>query len=171
MSQPASRIRPAVEADLAAINRIYNDEVLHGIATWDLEPWSEARRREWFREHDAGTPVLVAEHEGELAGFAYLSAYRGKPGYRFTRENTVFVDPRLHRRGIGRLLLAALIEEARRLRLRTLVAWIEAGNAASIELHRAAGYTEVGHERETGYKFGRWLDAVEMQLLLDRPEV
>lgn len=163
------RIRAATSDDLPAIHRLYNDEIMGGVATWDIEPWPWERRVAWFAEHDDDTPVLVAEQDGQVVGFTYLSHYRPKPGYRFTRENTIFVDPRWHRAGIGRLLLGALIEEARRLGIHTLVAWIESENVASIELHRSLGYEVVGRERETGYKFDRWLSSVEVQLLLDGP--
>lgn len=163
------RVRPASADDLPAVHRLYNDEVLGGVATWDIEPWSWERRVEWFAEHDENTPVLVAEQDRQVVGFAYLSIYRPKPGYGCTRENTIFVDPRFHRAGIGRLLLGALIEEARRIGMHTLVAWIESENVGSIELHRSLGYTVIGTERETGFKFGRWLNTVEVQLMLREP--
>ena len=168
-------IRRARASDLPAINRIYNDEILHGVATWDTEPWPDERRTAWFAEHEADptTPVLVAEVNGdggpETAGFAYLSIYRPRIGYRYTRESTVYVDPRYHRRGFGRRLMEPLIEEARRLELHVLLGVIEASNLASIELHRALGYEETTRLREVGYKFDRWLDSVTMELLLPRP--
>ena len=168
-------IRRARESDLPAINRIYNDEILHGVATWDTEPWSDERRTAWFAEHEADptTPVLVAEVDteggAETVGFAYLSIYRPRIGYRYTRESTVYVDPRYHRRGLGRLLMEPLIEEARRLELHVLLGVIESGNVASIELHRALGYEEVSRLRDVGRKFDRWLDSVTMELLLPRP--
>lgn len=174
MPEPvAPRIRPASAADLPEINRIYNHEVEHGVATWDLEPWPHARRERWFRERDASTPVLVAEAPdggpARLAGFAYLSLHDPKAGYRFTREDTLYVDPAWQRRGIGRALLATLLDEARRLGLHVIIAGIEAENAASIALHRRFGFEVVGRERETGHKFGRWLSKVEMLLILDAP--
>ena len=159
-------IRPATAADLAAINRIYNDEVLHGTATWDEQPWSAEQRRAWLEDRDASTPVLVAEAGGEVAGFGYLSQYRPKVGYRFTREDTVYVDPRFHRRGIGGELLVALIEAARRSDVHALIAVIEATNIASVALHERYRFELIGTEREVGFKFGRWLDSVYMELLL-----
>src|SRR5687768_14621870 len=101
----APRIRPATEADLVEINRIYNHEVATGVATWDIEPWSLERRHAWFAEHDASTPVLVADApgvEGTLAGFGYLALHRPRAGYRYSREDTLYVDPPYQRRGIGR---------------------------------------------------------------------
>ncbi len=164
-------IRRATETDLPAINAIYNREVREGVATWELDEWRAERRLEWFREHDDASPVFVAESGGVLVGFSYLSTYRGRRGYQYTRENTIFVDTPYQRSGIGRLLLARLIEEARALGLRTLVAWIEATNTGSVELHQTFGYTVIGREVETGRKFGEWRSAVEVQLLLDRPDV
>jgi len=169
MSAPL--IRPATEADLEAINAIYNREVLGGVATWELDPWSDDRRLEWFRARDHEEPVLVAVIDGELVGFTYLSRYRGRRGYRFTRENTVFVTPDHQRQGIGRALLGAIIEAGRSLGLRTLVAWVDEDNVGSIRLHRAFGYEQIGRESETGHKFGEWRSAIELQLLLERPEV
>jgi L-amino acid N-acyltransferase YncA len=162
------RLRPAVEADLPAINRIYNEEIRTGVATFDLEEWTAARRAAWFAEHDPDeTPILVAELDGRLVGFGYLSLFGGKPGYYYTRENTVFVDPAYQRRGIGQLLLDAIVEEARRVGAHTLIARIEASNEGSIEIHRRAGYELTGREREVGRKFDRWLDVVVMTRLVE----
>lgn len=161
------RIRPAAESDLPAVNAIYNREVEGGVATWELDPWPLERRVEWFRARDHEEPVLVAERDGRLIGFAYLTKYRGRRGYRFTRENTVFVDASEQRRGVGRALLEGLIEAARALGLHTLVAWIDDENVGSIELHRALGYAVVGGERETGHKFDSWRSSVELQLMLE----
>ncbi len=157
-----------MESDLAAIQRIYNHEILHGTATWDIEPWSDDERRLWLEEHaaDPTLPAIVAQLDSEVAGFAYFSIYRGKVGYRYTRETSVYVDERFHRRGIGVALVRAQIETARGLSLHALMAVIEASNDASIALHAALGFERVALKREVGRKFGRWLDSVEMQLLL-----
>ncbi len=159
-------VRHAAASDLGAINRIYNHELLHGTATWDEEPWSIEQRREWFEQHDQSTPVLVAELDGGVVGFAYLSLYRPKVGYRFTRENTVYVEEGHQGRGVGRRLLEALLEEARRGGVHAVIAVIEAENAVSIRLHERLGFELIGTEREVGFKFGRWLDSVYMELLL-----
>jgi phosphinothricin acetyltransferase len=167
----APLIRPATEADLEAMNRIYNREVREGVATWELDEWPEAQRLAWFRARDDQEPVVVAEVDGRFAGFSYLTKYRGRRGYRFTRENTIFVDVPYQRRGVGRALLQAVVEAGRGMGLRTLLAFIDDTNTGSIELHRAFGYTEVGREYETGYKFGAWRSSVELQYLYNRPEV
>ncbi|MFN0145551.1 MAG: N-acetyltransferase family protein [Dehalococcoidia bacterium] len=161
-------IRDATEADLPRIHAIYNDAILTTTATWDEVPWPFERREEWWQEHaaDPSIPVLSAEAAGEVAGFAYLSRYSTKSGYRFTREDTVYVDPAHHRRGIGRALMVPLIERARQLGLHALMAGIESENAASIALHQSLGFVAVSREREIGFKFGRWLDLVRMQRML-----
>ncbi len=160
-------IRVASAGDLPAIHRIYNDEIATGTATWDEQPWSFEQREAWFAEHDDATPVLVAEVDGELVGFAYLSWYNPKSGYRFTREDTVYVDARYQRRGIGRARLGGLIEQARRIGVHAILGKIEARNEASIALHREFGFEIVGRERATGFKFGRWLDNVVVELLIE----
>ncbi|MDA0269464.1 MAG: GNAT family N-acetyltransferase [Chloroflexi bacterium] len=166
---PEVTVRRAEERDLEAINAIYNREIREGIATWDLDEWTLEARQAWFREHDDRSPVFVAEVDGRVAGFAYLSRYRGKPGYRWTREDTVYIAPEAQGRGIGRALLGTLVEAARALGIRAVVAWIEAENAGSIALHERFGFVLTGSEHDTGRKFGRWLSDVEMQLTLDGP--
>jgi phosphinothricin acetyltransferase len=161
-----AQIRAAAAADLPAINAIYNEEILTGVATWDYEPWTLAAREQWFAERDPTEPVLVAEADRSIAGFGYLSWYRTKAGYQYTRENTVYIDPAHQRRGLGARLLEALIEQARARRIRALIAQIETSNEASIVLHERYGFVRLGIERQVGYKFGRWLDAQPMQLLL-----
>jgi phosphinothricin acetyltransferase len=129
------------------------------------------QRRQWFAEHDRDetTPVFVADAGGEVAGMSYLSSYRPRPGYRYTRENTVYVDPRFHRRGIGAQLLGALVDEAGRVGLRSVIAVIEGSNDASIALHERFGYEQVGLMHDVGHKFGGWLDSVYMELRLPGP--
>ena len=117
------------------ILRIYNEEILHGVATWDEAPWTMERRKAWFAGHDESTPVLVAEVEGEFAGFAYLSMLSDKAGWRFSREDTIYLDPKFHGQGIGKILLVALLEEGRRIGVNLVVASITSSNAASLALH------------------------------------
>jgi phosphinothricin acetyltransferase len=168
VTQPV--VRDATAADLPRINAIYNDAIATTVATWDEDPWPIERRQAWWDEHaaDPTTPVLVASLPGEpVAGFAYLSWYRPKAGYRFTREDTVYIDPGYHGRGIGRALLAELVTRARRDGMHALVAIIEASNTASISLHARLGFRVAGREPEVGRKFGRWLDLVTMVMLLE----
>ncbi len=160
-------IREASEADLEAINGIYNREVLQGVATWDEQPWSSEARADWFAERvRGGDAVLVAERAGVVVGFGYLSPYRARTGWRFTHEDTLYIAPEAQRSGAGTAMLDALIHAARDRELHALVAVIEAGNVGSIALHQRFGFTVVGTKREVGFKFGRWLDLIELQLLL-----
>ncbi|MDA1062154.1 MAG: GNAT family N-acetyltransferase [Chloroflexi bacterium] len=157
-------IRPARRDDVLAIQRIYNHEVLHSLATFDEAPWSTEHRLAWL-EQQRGELVLVAVGERSVVGFAHL-APRARSAYRFTREATVYVDPAEYRGGVGRRLVEALIEGARARDLHVLLARIESGNAASIALFESLGFERAGLQREVGYKHGRWLDVVDLQLLL-----
>ena len=116
---------------------------------------------------DGGYPYIVAEIGGAIAGYAYAGSYRPRPAYRFSVEDSIYVDPKAQRRGVGRLLLAHLIEECERRGFRQMVAVIgDSAQTPSIELHRALGFRMVGTVENVGYKFGRWLDSVNMQRAL-----
>lgn len=167
-SSATATIRPARLSDIAAIARIYADAVLGGTASFEIEPPSEA---EMTRRMEAllakRYPYLVAEHENRVAGYAYAGPYRDRRAYDWSVENSVYVDPRFHRRGIGRLLMARLIEETTARGFRQMIAVIgDSAQIASIELHRAAGFTLVGTVRSIGFKHGKWLDTPLMQLAL-----
>ena len=116
---------------------------------------------------DGGYPYIVAEIGGAIAGYAYAGSYRPRPAYRFSVEDSIYVDPKAQRRGAGRLLLERLIEECERRGFRQMVAVIgDSAQTPSIELHRALGFRMVGTVENVGYKFGRWLDSVNMQRAL-----
>ncbi|MDZ7727453.1 MAG: N-acetyltransferase family protein [Dehalococcoidia bacterium] len=156
-------IRDATGDDLEAINAIYNDEILNGTATFDEEPWTAEERAAWFAKLGGPTtPVLVAEVDGVVAGFAYLSWYRPKAAYRYTREDTIYLDRRYRGRGLGGPLLTALLQRARCAEITLLVAVITSENEASIRLHERLGFRESGRLERCGYKFGQWLDVLEM---------
>jgi L-amino acid N-acyltransferase YncA len=161
----STSIRRATPADIPAITRIYAHAVRHGTASFELEPPDEAEMMRRMRAlFDGGYPYLVAEAEGAVAGYAYAGPYRTRPAYRFSVENSVYVAPEAHRRGIGRLLLDALISECEARGYRLMIAVIgDSAQTASIELHRAAGFKLVGAFEGVGYKFDRWLDTVLMQ--------
>ena len=166
-------VRQAVDADVEAIQRIYNDAILTTTATWDEEPWTWERRLAWWQDHNnPAEPIIVAEAEGHVVGFAYLTRMSAKSGWRFTRENTIYIDAQWRGRGVGRVLLTGLIDEARRIGIHLVVASITNENVASIQLHESLGFEMVGTFREAGYKFGRRLDTCYMQLVLEdvRPE-
>lgn len=158
-------IRGCERGDIPAIQRIYAHHVLHGLASFELDPPDEAEiARQRQNIVAAGYPYFVAERDGEILGYAYAGPYRTRPAYRYTAENSVYIRHDLARQGIGRQLLAALIAACERHGLRQLVAVIgDSANHPSIELHRAAGFAMIGTIRSTGYKFGRWVDTVLMQ--------
>ncbi|MEW5887826.1 MAG: N-acetyltransferase family protein [Pseudomonadota bacterium] len=163
-------IRSAREADVPAILAIYNDAILHTTAVYDYAPHTLEMRLEWFRaKQQDGFPVLVAEEAGEVVGFGALGPFRAWAAYKYTVENSIYVAPGRRGQGIGKRLLPPLIEAARALDMHAIVAGIDAANEVSLRLHRAFGFEQVAHFRQVGYKFGRWLDLVFMQRLLDTP--
>jgi phosphinothricin acetyltransferase len=162
-------IRPATLSDIPAIARVYSGSVINGTATFELEPPTETEMAERMRHLlDAGFPYLTAELDGAVAGYAYAAAYRIRPAYRFTVENSVYVSPTAQRRGIGRALLDALIEESARRGFRQMIAVIgdSANQVASVTLHKRAGFRVVGTLDHVGFKHGRWLDSLLMQRAL-----
>lgn len=167
--QPAT-LRAATAADLGAINNIYNYYVLHSTCTYQEEPETLEGRREWFERHGDRHPVIVAEAGGQVLGWGSLSAYHARSAYRHTVENSVYVHHQHHRRGIGSLLLRELIARARGLGHRAIIAGIDADQPGSAALHAKFGFAEVGRLRQVGFKFGRWLDVIYMELLLKEPE-
>jgi len=158
-------IRAASPADIPAITRIYAHAVRHGTASFELEPPGEAEMTARLQALlTGGYPYLAAESGGAVAGYAYAGPYRARPAYRFSVENSVYVAPEAHRRGIGRLLLARLIADCEARGYRLMIAVIgDSAQAPSIALHRAAGFKLVGAFEGVGYKFDRWLDTVLMQ--------
>ena len=162
------RIRPATAADLEAIVDIYNDEVLHGVATFDTEPWTVDGQAPWLTEHGEGRrPLLVAEEAGRVIGWASLSAWSPRCAYARAAEVSIYVHRDDRGRGIGRALLDELIARGRAAGLGVLLARIEASGAASMRLHRAVGFRPIGTMRRVGEKFGRLLDVELLELHLD----
>ena len=164
----AVSIRAATPSDVPAITRIYAHAVKHGTASFELEPPSEpemARRQRTLL--DGGYPYLIAEIDNALAGYAYAGPYRPRPAYRFSVEDSIYIDPNAQRRGVGRALLEHLIEECERRGFRQMIAVIgDSAQAPSIELHRSLGFRMIGAVENLGYKFGRGLDSVNMQRAL-----
>lgn len=160
-------IRPASRDDLGRILDIYNHAVLHSTATSDRHPNTLEKRTAWFDQLRAlDLPILVAEAEEGVAGWASLNPYSPKDGYRFTADVSVYVAPEAQGKGIGTKLLAALVDAAQSRQLHSLVASIDASNAASIGLHEKFGFQTVACYRELMFKFDRWLDVVHMQKML-----
>ena len=162
----AVSVRPAVESDLTAINDIYNYYVLHSTCTYQEHSESLRGRHKWFHDHDPRHPIIVAEHENNVVGWGSLSPYHRRSAYRNTVENSVYVHPEWHQRGIGSILLQDLIMHAQALGHHAIIAAIDADQASSVRLHAKFRFEEVGRLMHVGLKFGRWLDVIYMELLL-----
>lgn len=158
-------IRPALAADLDQITAIYAFHVLHGTATFELDaPDRDEMRRRYEELTAQGYPYFVAEVGGRVVGFAYVGPFRTRPAYRFTVEDSIYIDSAYHRQGIGDALLRALIAASEARGSRQLVAVIgDSANVPSIALHRRCGFTDAGVLRASGIKFGRWVDTLLMQ--------
>nr|WP_304363813.1 GNAT family N-acetyltransferase [Jiella sp. LLJ827] len=162
-------LRPAEEADLAAITAIYAEQVLHGTATYELVPPDEAEMRQRFRAVTGkGYPYLVAEAgDGTILGYAYAGGYRTRPAYNWLVEDSIYLAPEARGKGIGWELIERLIEDCTHLGFRQMLAVIGgAENRGSIRLHEKAGFQMIGTMPATGLKFGRWIDTVLMQRAL-----
>lgn len=158
-------VRPAETGDMESVQAIYAHHVLHGTASFEEVPpdIAEMHRRR-AAVLDAGLPYLVAEREGTVIGYAYAGRYRPRSAYRYTAEDSVYIDPHRVGLGAGKLLLAQVMARSTAAGYREMVAIIgDSANDASIGLHRALGFRDVGTLRNVGLKFGRWLDSVIMQ--------
>jgi L-amino acid N-acyltransferase YncA len=160
-------LRDAVAADLPAISDIYNYYVLHSTCTYQLEPETLADRQSWFDLHSPDRyPVVVVEILRQVVAWGSLSKFHARAGYDGTVEASVYIAHSFHRRGLGRLILAHLIERARRIGYHVLIGGASADQMASIALQELLGFTRVGHLSEVGRKFDCWLDVVYLQLTL-----
>ncbi len=162
-------LRPAEEVDLPAITAIYGESVQTGTASYELEPPSlEEMIRRWRALVAEAYPYIVAVHDNDVLGYAYAAPYRARRAYRFLVEDSIYVTPNAQGRGVGRALLVELIAASERLGFRQMVAVIGGGteHAASVGLHRALGFREIGVIAASGFKHGRWLDTIFMQRAL-----
>jgi L-amino acid N-acyltransferase YncA len=160
-----TKIRPSVDTDIAAITAIYTHHVLTGTGTFEITPPEEsdmfARRADVLSK---GLPYLVLEDESGILGFAYCNWFKPRPAYRFSAEDSIYLDARAHGKGLGRLLLQELMAQAERVGVRKLIAVIgDSANVGSIGVHTACGFTHVGVLTDCGWKFERWLDVVLME--------
>jgi phosphinothricin acetyltransferase len=163
-------VRRAERVDCAGILEIYNDAVLTTTATYDYEPRSLEHRQAWFDDHHrTGLPIFTAIHEGRVIGWSAINWYHDRAGYRFTGENSIYIAPLWRGKGVGKRLLAPTVEAGREFGLHVIIAAIDATNEASIRLHERFGFEQVGLFKRVGYKFGRWLDVVYLELLLPEP--
>jgi len=165
---PLVPVRDAAERDLPAIADIYAHHVRSGLASFEeIAPTEAQMRTRRTAVLEARLPWLVAELDGEVAGYAYASSYRSRSGYRYTIEDSVYVADGLRGRGVGGALLAALLERCEAGPWRQMLAIIgDSGNTASIALHRRHGFAAVGTFTAIGFKLGRWVDTVLMQRAL-----
>lgn len=159
------------ERHARAILDIYNDVIATSTAIYAYEPRTIDSMGPWFDVRRAGAfPVIGAEgHDGELLAFGSYATFRASPAYKYTVEHSVYVHRDQRGHGLGRVVLDALIDRARRQGIHALIGGLDAGNAASIALHERCGFTRVGLLPQVGFKFGRWLDLAFYQLLLDTP--
>lgn len=164
----AVHLRDAESADLDTITEIHNHAVVHTTAIWNEDAVDRADRAAWLADRTArGYPVIVAADETGVVGYASYGQWRPHSGYRHTVEHSVYVRGDQRGRGIGKMLMTALIERARADGMHVMIGGIESGNAASIALHERLGFREVGRMPQVGAKFGRWLDLSMLQLVLD----
>ncbi len=164
MSSVPVSIRPVQEADADAIAAIYAHHVLHGTASYEIEPPSVKETIAKIRRvTEPGWPFIVAEEGGEVVGYAYVTQFRDRAAYRYACEDSIYVAADKARRGIGTILLNVLIDRSALFGFRTIVAVVGGAEPASIALHESCGFREVGRLSKVGFKFGRWLDSVYLQ--------
>jgi phosphinothricin acetyltransferase len=160
-------IRPAVADDLSDIAAIYNHEIANSVATFDLEPPSGDYWHKRLAGAHEGDHLLVAvDADQDVVGYAYSWSYRPRPAYSLTRETSIYLDPSVRGRGIGRMLYPALLDTMAESGVHTAVALVALPNPGSVALHKACGFEHVGSMREVGYKFDQWVDVEWYQKML-----
>jgi L-amino acid N-acyltransferase len=163
-------VRPAVKEDLAQILDIYNDVIVNTTAVYDYRPHTYEMRLQWFESRQQqGFPVFVADDNSIIKGFSSMGPFRAWAAYKYSVENSVYVKLGEHGKGIGKQLLRPIIDAAVAMDLHTIIAGIDATNAASIKLHEQFGFKKTAVLEQAGYKFGKWLDLLFMQLILQTP--
>lgn len=162
-------IRRAEFSDLEAITAIYNEAVLNTAATFDTVEKTMEQQAAWFRLHDARHPILVAVEGSEVIGWASLKRWSDRIGYAETVEDSIYIKRQSRGQGIGKLLLARIVEEAEREKYHTIIARISGDNAVSIHIHEKAGFVHAGMLKEVGRKFGKFHDVHIMQKMMDLP--
>ncbi|PLR94691.1 GNAT family N-acetyltransferase [Bacillus sp. T33-2] len=159
-------IRDAVIHDLPAMLDIYNDAIRNTTATFDLEEQSLEQRELWFRKYGGKYPLIVAEAEGEVAGYCSLSPFRDKEAYARTTELSVYISEHHRGKGIGASLMKEILHRAAQLQYHTIIGGITDGNEASVRLHEKFGFEFIGRFKQVGYKFNQWQDVSFYQLIL-----
>jgi L-amino acid N-acyltransferase YncA len=169
MTSESAHVRDATSHDLPALTAIYKHAVEHTAATMDTSTPTLESQAEWFHHHDERHPVMVAELNGEVVGWASISAWSERGGYRDTAEASVYVTPELRGRGIGKTLMKELVKRARLIGLHVLLARVATTNQTSLNMARSIGFEDVGTMREVGYKFGKHVDVQLLEMLLHDP--
>lgn len=159
-------IREATIQDLPAMLDIYNDAIRNLTATFDLEEQTLAERKQWFDKYGGSKPLIVAEVDGQVAGYSSLSMFREKKAYDKTTELSLYISSDFRGRGIGKALMAAILDLAREHGYHTVIGGITGGNEVSIRLHKQFGFEFIGNFKEVGFKFGEWQDVHFYQLIL-----
>jgi carbon storage regulator CsrA len=163
-SQENLKIHLATELDLPTINEIYNHYVHGSTCTYQETSEPIEGRQEWYAKHGLKHPVTVALLDRQIVGWGSLSPYHARSAYRYTVENSLYVHHEFHGRGIGSIILRDLIDRARAIGHRAIIAGIDAEQSGSVALHEKFGFQNAGHLKKVGFKFGRWLDVIYMQL-------
>ena len=160
-------IRPAEIQDVHGILDIVNHEILHSTVLYEYEPRTIDQQNAWYLEKQlCGWPVIVAELDGEIAGFGTYGSFRSRPAYSNTIEHSVYVHKDYRGKAIGNALMVELIRLAKKNGFHTMIAGIDSSNKGSMEFHRKFGFETIGTFKEVGFKFDKWLDVVFMQLML-----
>jgi L-amino acid N-acyltransferase YncA len=157
------KLRSARRDDLDSITEIYNEAIVKTVATFDTELKTYEEQKKWFDDHESKNPILVAELNGVIVGWASLSKWSDRCAYSDTAEISLYVREEYQGKGIGRQLIEAIIEEGKKTGLHTIIARITAGNESSLHLHRSVGFTHIGVMKEVGKKFGKRQDVHLMQ--------
>ncbi len=160
-------IRPAELSDLGAITEIYNEAIRTTTATFDTEPRSESEQLHWFESHGPKHPILVADLEGKVVGWAHLTNWSDRAAYSETAESSFYVKQEYRGQGFGRKLKQAIVEQGRRLGFHTLIARVAEGSNESLHLNESFGFVHVGTLKEVGRKFGKLLDVHILQIVFD----
>ena len=164
-------IKNATNDDVPGMLLIYNDIIMSTTAVYDYKPHTIEMRQAWFNEKvRTGFPVIVAEQDNQVVGFASIGPFRNWAAYKYSVENSIYVAANHRGKGIGKKLMQPLIDAAESMNMHTIIASINNTNIASLRLHEDFGFVEVAHFREVGYKFDKWLDLKFLQLILKGPE-
>jgi len=166
VTRSTTTVRPATSADLSGAAAIYDEQVATGISTFDLEPPPVSYWEHHLHSTEVGDHFLVADDGGEIVAFAYSSAYRPRPGYRLTRETSVYLTGRSRGHGLGRRMYDDLLDRMRADSIHVALALVALPNPASVALHETCGFQHLGTMREVGRKFDRWIDTAWYQRML-----